>query len=247
MESHVHADPTSTFGSDPFAPLPSFPVPDQPPQMRSIEDILKTLSGYRTKGQTQSVYQSVQFDSQPQYPFERLRDCQNSKEICGLNEVEIVSQMSTLIALDSVEERGSNNLQLPVPTPIRGAFNCDPDLYDQCSLEERCQTNLQTIEELTASQGSTSASEESDRWSKNIGSKVFWAAPNQVIQIDAQDGYEFIDLSCFQLSQASFQGNRIVVQVDSNHQFEIEYINVSYAVFANGEKIQLNDTGLTNS
>jgi hypothetical protein len=68
--------------------------------------------------------------------------------------------------------------------------------------------------------------------------EIIYAQDKQVIYVDGRDGFQYIDLSCFQLSQASFEANRIRIHT-AQHDFEIDYRNVAHAVFADNQEVQL--------
>ncbi len=67
----------------------------------------------------------------------------------------------------------------------------------------------------------------------------FWANTGDVILIDGNQGFGHIDLACFDISDAAFQGNQIQISCDDGTSFLIEYSNVSHAVFAEGVEVKL--------
>lgn len=234
MESNFHSDPSLRFLADPFAPQRSQDDVELFSRSKSIEEILNSLGGCRNAGGNRQTMADCLGPSQTEKP------CIEHEII--KSDLEIPSKLSALIELAETPEKNEELAKSSIPVPIRGAFQCDPDLYDLYSIEQRCEDGLQVIEKcLETEQPLKPNLETSARSQKFDHTKVFWAAPNQVILVRRQDGYESIDLSCFELSQASFQGNRIVVQVNQNQQFEIEYVGVPLAVFANGETIRLAD------
>lgn len=68
---------------------------------------------------------------------------------------------------------------------------------------------------------------------------IFWIRPDQPLRIDGKDGFEIIDLSCFNVSQATFQPNQITIAQDSQTRYKIEYAQVQTALFAEGEIVDL--------
>jgi hemolysin activation/secretion protein len=67
---------------------------------------------------------------------------------------------------------------------------------------------------------------------------VIYAQDRQVIRVNGNDGYQYIDMTCFDIKQASFQGNRIHVR-NGVQEFEIEYENITHVLFANGQQVEL--------
>ena len=68
---------------------------------------------------------------------------------------------------------------------------------------------------------------------------TFLVDGGDVIQIDGNDGYDFIDLACFERNSAEIKQDRIIVQDEENPAFEVHYKNVEYALFAYGVKVEL--------
>ena len=68
---------------------------------------------------------------------------------------------------------------------------------------------------------------------------TFFADGGDVIRIDGNDGFDFIDLTCFERNSAEVKPDRIVVQDQENPAFEVHYKNVDYALFAYGVKVDL--------
>ncbi len=67
---------------------------------------------------------------------------------------------------------------------------------------------------------------------------TFLVDEGDVIRIDGNDGYEFIDLACFQQSAATVEPGRIVIE-DDNSTFEVHYKNIQYVLFAEGARVDL--------
>jgi hypothetical protein len=68
---------------------------------------------------------------------------------------------------------------------------------------------------------------------------TFLAEPDQVIQVDGNDGFDFIDLACFDVAHAMFGEGQIFLDDGNGTKFQIEYHNIDTAVFANGIEIEL--------
>jgi hypothetical protein len=148
------------------------------------------------------------------------------------------------------------------PEPIRGAFQLDADFFEHHPTQ-RYITHLEELDreisELIAGretsvlpdsdkpedansekdffqQASSESSEKTNQDLDEVG--VVYAQDRQVIFVDGQEGYEYIDLSCIDIGQASFQANRIHVR-NGVQEFEIDYRNVSHVLFANGQEVEL--------
>lgn len=68
---------------------------------------------------------------------------------------------------------------------------------------------------------------------------TFLVDEGDVITIDGNDGYEFIDLACFDQSVATIQPGRIVIQDEASSTFEVQYKNIQYVLFADGARVDL--------
>lgn len=237
MESNFHIDPSSVWNGDPFAPPINRASMDGKVKPASIKEILETLNGYRMPCNDPSALNNR---NSHEAKVDKLMPSKISRQENEPDDLLIITEYTDSKSKNFRQTYPSN------PIPLRGAFNCDPDCYDFHSIDERCERNLQTINDLTGEFPSTSTLASQSASQDSIGSSVFKAAPNDVIVVDGNDGYESIDLSCFNLDQASFQGDRILVQVDHHYQFEIEYANVKWAVFAEGETIQLSGGASSN-
>ncbi|MEM7784791.1 MAG: hypothetical protein AAF623_15685 [Planctomycetota bacterium] len=72
------------------------------------------------------------------------------------------------------------------------------------------------------------------------GEDVFIAKQNDVIEIDGSDGYDHIDLSCFERKSARIEKGRIVIDDGKDSRFEVRYQGIDYAVFARNIRVELN-------
>ena len=61
----------------------------------------------------------------------------------------------------------------------------------------------------------------------------------QVIEVDGNDGYDFLDLKAFDVANAIFTPGIIFLD-DGNNRFQIEYRNLKHAVFAGDFQVELN-------
>ena len=71
--------------------------------------------------------------------------------------------------------------------------------------------------------------------------ETFLVHEGEVIQIDGNDGYDFIDLAFFDRSFATLSPGRIVIKDQNSSVFEVQYKNVQYALFADGVRVDLVD------
>jgi len=72
--------------------------------------------------------------------------------------------------------------------------------------------------------------------------EVFLARTGDVIEVNGEDGFDRIDLACFDINCATISSNKIRIDDEQTGSFEIHFKGVDYAIFANGVKIRL-DTG----
>ena len=121
---------------------------------------------------------------------------------------------------------------MAAPAPIRNAFEFDPDFFDYAAIETR---------DGDFSHSSFHPPAIVDAKSDGAGATpgVFWAAADDVIFIDGQDGFGHLDMACFEISTASFEANRIRIRGSDGTEFQIEYRNITQAIFANGVEVEL--------
>jgi len=60
----------------------------------------------------------------------------------------------------------------------------------------------------------------------------------QVIQVDGNDGYDFLDLKAFDVAHATFLPGKIYLN-DGTTKFQIQYSNLKLAVFAGDFQVEL--------
>jgi len=61
----------------------------------------------------------------------------------------------------------------------------------------------------------------------------------QVIEVDGNNGYDFLDLKAFDVANAIFTPGAIFLD-DGQNKFQIKYYNIKHAVFANDFQVELN-------
>jgi hypothetical protein len=119
------------------------------------------------------------------------------------------------------------------PMPIRGALNKDtggPCLAQPAAIpttgsgEGEMINCLETIDHLIE---------------QDVDGK-FAALPGSVIEIDGNEGFDYLDLSDRDVASVTFgDGFLVVNEATPGHSFTVRYENVSRALFANGQMINL--------
>ena len=117
-----------------------------------------------------------------------------------------------------------------MPEPIRGAFEVDEDYFDYQAPE---------LAEVGFKQRESSQPSSKTAANPEQATNCFWANADDVIYIDGKAGFGHIDLACFDISAANFQGNQIQIVCDDGSSFQIDYRNITHAVFANGIEVEL--------
>lgn len=113
---------------------------------------------------------------------------------------------------------------------IRGAYQADSE-------SQTIQTPPPAPQSVVDSNTQTSKAE--DIFDKD---EVFLARTGDVIEVNGEDGFDRIDLACYDINCASISSNKIRIDDEQTGSFEIHFIDVDYAIFANGIKIRLNST-----
>ncbi len=229
---------SSNFGNDPYVAVGAIErtVP------RSVDEILSALNGYESRA--------------TQMPSNDSRSSRMGAGSCNTHSHMVLdpachSTADSELLLESLGDLERLMIAFsdpsevePVPEarpePIQGSFDCDPDYFDlhssrQCANQPLAMPSLDAQRPTCGPPPSSAIADEISA-SDQIG--VIWAKENELIHVDGKDGYEYIDLTCFDLLQASFEANRIRIRTQSHH-FEVEYRNVSYAVFAGGQQVEL--------
>jgi hypothetical protein len=69
--------------------------------------------------------------------------------------------------------------------------------------------------------------------------QLFVASTGDVIKIDGDDGFGYIDLACFDVRQASFEKQVINIDDGAGTVFAIQHHNIPYVLFADGVEVDL--------
>ena len=244
-------DTTSPFALDPFVAYPSLLAdPGRPERPKSIEQILQEINGFQILPDGSSSIAPVRLADGP-VALEPA--AQRVESTIGTRPTNHASRIPVaIIAEPESQFGGTAEEDFPVlefdvrmfenpeivpeimaaPAPIRNAFEFDPDFFDYAAIE----TRDENFSPSSFHQPATVAAK-SDGAGAAPG--VFWAAANDVIFIDGQDGFGHIDLACFEISTASFEANRICIRGSDGTEFQIEYRNITQAIFANGVEVEL--------
>ena len=69
--------------------------------------------------------------------------------------------------------------------------------------------------------------------------QLFVAENGEIVRIDGNDGFGYIDLACFDVQQATFQDHVIKLDDGEGLVFEVQHHNVPYALFADDVEVDL--------
>ncbi len=122
------------------------------------------------------------------------------------------------------------------PHPIAAAYEVDPETFDHFTAD---QLN-RDVAEMHAEAEFASVSPEDVSGTKpdslESQNELFLAENDQVITLNGNDGFDLIDLSCFDSSLAVMEPGRIVISdPKSNTCFEVRHQNIPLVRFANEE------------
>ena len=120
--------------------------------------------------------------------------------------------------------------------PIPNAFEVEPDLFDFKTFDEIVDVDNsapRTDDPLT-----TDANPEAQA-SSTPDDQIFVAGTGDVIQINGNDGFDHIDLACFDVRWATFSDHVIHLDDQQGTTFEVHYQDIAYALFADGVEVSL--------
>jgi hypothetical protein len=144
-----------------------------------------------------------------------------------------------LPAVSKSNERGSPvtsfPAHLPVVKPHKSHFA--KQRPEATSLE----AELKTTQSPFSEPNQQAASRIEDKKSQDVfdNNEVFLARTGDIIKVSSEDGFDHIDLACYDINLASISSNTIRINDAQNGSFEIHFVGIDYAIFANGIKIQL--------
>ncbi|MDB4380485.1 hypothetical protein N9Z70_03760 [Mariniblastus sp.] len=113
---------------------------------------------------------------------------------------------------------------------IRGAYRSDSE--------------SRMIQSPSPESSQQASSEIEKKKSEDIFDKdeVFLARTGDIINVNGEDGFDRIDLACYDVNCASISPNSIRIDDEQTGSFEIHFVGIDYAIFANGVKIRLDST-----
>lgn len=145
----------------------------------------------------------------------------NPREMPPLN-LDPVSNELVLDVRDFVDSQGT-------PTPILNAYcgapDCDSLPDDQAKVND-------ASPDAFFSDATVSTQEESQE-------QTFLVGTDEVLTLNGADGFEVIDLKCFDVACAKFTPNQIIINDGNGIHFRIEYRDIGSALFANDCTIDL--------
>ena len=106
---------------------------------------------------------------------------------------------------------------------------------EKCDIVEPEPAAAEFSQETFGASGAQSAQETAPPESD----ETFLVDEGDVIRIDGNDGYDFIDLTCFERKTAVIKRDRIIVADENNPAFEVHFKNVQYVLFADNVRIDL--------
>jgi hypothetical protein len=115
---------------------------------------------------------------------------------------------------------------------IRGAYKADLEYWNSQPLASQPRPTEQATSEIEQKNSE-------DIFEKD---EVFLARTGDIIQVKGEDGFDRIDLACYGISCASISANSIRIDDEQNGSFEIHFVDIAYAIFANGVKVQLDNS-----
>ena len=128
--------------------------------------------------------------------------------------------------------------QLPVSTD---AFSTPPTVSDTPSLPAEAEQSPVEFVPATASVEMQAPAEAPVPPAEpaSVETPVAPEPKGQVIEVDGDDGYDFLDLKAFDVANAIFTPGIIFLD-DGKNRFQIEYRNLKHAVFAGDFQVELN-------
>ncbi len=147
----------------------------------------------------------------------------------------IVPIQKSLAATESLEP-ATNESAEGCSTEACSADTCSTACDNNACENAACETESSCQSACQEPQG-----EQSPEAQKFESNQLFVADDGDVIQVDGNDGFDFIDLACFNVEDAKFKPNEILISSENDGKFQIRHTNIDRAVFANGVEVNLND------
>ena len=118
---------------------------------------------------------------------------------------------------------------------IPNAYEVDPETFDY----EMANEPLTQLTPQNSSEHSVQLSQSEMYVNPIDDGQIFVAGAGDVIEVNGSDGFDHIDLACFDVKCATFSEQVIKVDDQNGSSFEVRYQDVSYAVFADGVEVRL--------
>jgi hypothetical protein len=214
----------------------------------SVVEILTNLNGFcAPQSQTSNSSFEFQSDNRPQSIMNSSQPNVFTPSVFSTPLTKSLEKSlgytETTVKPEKLSLAGSSSFHSDQPIPetsLVGNREFEPDFLLWDSVESGGHYHSDQVQQwITEGLESTEPGSGYAEPDERVEPGVFWISPNQPIRIEGKDGYEIIDLSCFKLSQATFQPNQIIISADSQVSYRIEYAQVQTALFAEGEIVDL--------
>jgi hypothetical protein len=111
---------------------------------------------------------------------------------------------------------------------IPNAFEVDPETFDYETADE-------------SQKGMRAQASQSEVYVNPIDDgQIFVAGTGDVIEVNGNDGFDHIDLACFDVECATISEQVIKIDDQQGASFEVRFQDVNYALFADGVEVRLN-------
>ncbi|MEL7500310.1 MAG: hypothetical protein AAFN77_22125 [Planctomycetota bacterium] len=148
---------------------------------------------------------------------------------------------SFVVAPDTFDHWTSESIALPetdLPKPIQPAEpNDSPSVTDHSTSsvdEPATESDIQAHANSASTTPPLNATTDA-----TTHEQVFLAENDETIQLSGNDGFDVIDLKCFDVSCATFSPNLILVDDGQGTRIRIEHVGIELAIFANDFEVDL--------
>ena len=141
----------------------------------------------------------------------------------------------------SQESFGEPESQAP-KNPADAAAGFSKESFGQSESQGPTESQGTESQAQSEPQGQSESQTASNQTETEPDESTFLVDEGDVIRIDGNDGFDFIDLTCFSRSAATIKHDRIIVKDDENPSFEVHFKNIPHALFADGVTVDLTPT-----
>ena len=141
----------------------------------------------------------------------------------------------------SQESFGEPESQAP-RNPADAAAGFSKESFGQSESQGPTESQVTESQAQSEPQGQSESQTASNQTETEPDESTFLVDEGDVIRIDGNDGFDFIDLTCFSRSAATIKHDRIIVTDDQNPSFEVHFKNIPHALFADGVTVELAPT-----